>query len=97
LSVGDSSLAVTSSQQPAASGDSILMTYAGLLARYDQMTFLEKLRDEVTRGKNLKSCWLLIPGDQQAMMDGKAVPVIGPGQRAKIPESWLMNVHRSCQ
>ncbi len=73
---------------------SILMIYPGLLARYDQMTFLERIRDEIGRGNGLKSCWLLLPGDQQAMLDGKAVPVISPGQRTRIPESWLKNVHR---
>ena len=30
----------------------------------------------------------------QAMMDGKAVPIISPGQRVNVPESWLQNVHR---
>jgi hypothetical protein len=69
--------------------------YPGLLARYDQMNLLTKLHDEVVRGQHLKSCWLLIPGDNQAMIDGKPVPLIGPGQRTRIPESWLANEHRS--
>jgi len=29
------------------------------------------------------------------VMDGKAVPILSPGQRATIPESWLQNIHRS--
>jgi hypothetical protein len=72
----------------------MLMVYAGLLARYDQMTLLERLRDKVGRRDGIPGLWLLIPGDQYAMMDGKAVPVLSPGQRARIPESWLQNVHR---
>jgi hypothetical protein len=28
------------------------------------------------------------------MIDGKPVPLIGPGQRTRIPESWLANEHR---
>ena len=72
----------------------MLVVYAGLLARYNQMTLLERLRDKIGRRNGIPGLWLLIPGDQQAMMDGKAVPIISPGQRARIPESWLTNVHR---
>ena len=82
---------------PVADSKAVLLTYVGLLARYEQMTFLERLRERVERGDGLRSCWILLPGDQQAMIDGRAVPIIGPGQRAKIPESWLTNVHRSSQ
>lgn len=45
--------------------------------------------------------WLLhveavaLPGDQQAVMDGKAVPILSPGQRSRIPESWIENRHRA--
>ena len=74
---------------------SILLIYPGLLARYGQMTLLERLRDEIGRGHGLKSCWLLVPGDQQPLLDGKPVPLISPGQRTRIPESWLRNEHRS--
>ncbi len=83
--------------QQSADGRSILMVYPGLLARYEQMNFLETLREAVTRGQHLKSCWILLPGDNQAMIDGKPVPLIGPGQKTRIPESWLANAHRSGQ
>jgi serine/threonine protein kinase len=73
----------------------MLMVYAGLLARYDQMAVLERLRDKVGRRDGIRGLWLLIPGDQHAVIDGKAVPIISPGQRARIPESWLQNVHRA--
>lgn len=73
----------------------MLVIYSGLLARYDQMTLLERLRDKVGRRDGIPGVWLLLPGDQQAMMDGKAVPLISRGQRARIPDSWLQNVHRS--
>ncbi len=83
-------------QSPTASlKRSILLIYPGLLARYDQMPLLERLRDEIGRGRGLKSCWLLVPGDQQPMLDGKAVPLISAGQRTRIPDSWLRNEHRS--
>jgi hypothetical protein len=72
----------------------MLMVYAGLLARYDQMAVLERLRDKVGRRDGIPGLWVLIPGDQHATMDGKAVPVISSGQRARIPEGWLANAHR---
>ena len=80
----------TKNQEP----ENILLTYVGMLARYDQMALLDRLRERVERGESLRSCWILLPGDQQAMIEGRTVPIIGPGQRARIPESWLRNVHR---
>lgn len=81
--------------QLATTDQTILLIYAGLLARYDQMTLLERLRDRVGRRNGIGGLWLLIPGDQQAVMDGKAVPILSPGQRTRIPESWLENRHRA--
>lgn len=72
----------------------MLVVYAGLLARYDHMTLLERLRDKVGRRDGIPGLWLLVPSDQQAVIDGKAVPIISAGQRARIPESWLRNAHR---
>lgn len=73
----------------------ILLIYAGLLARYDQMILLERLRDKVGRADGIPGLWLLIPGEQQAVMDSKAVPILSPAQRSRIPESWLENRHRA--
>jgi len=73
----------------------MLLIYAGLLARYDQMDLLTRLSQKVGRRDGIPGLWLLLPGDQQALIDGRAVPLLGPGQRARIPESWLQNVHRS--
>jgi hypothetical protein len=73
----------------------VLIVFPGLLARYDQMTLLERLRDKIGRSGGLRGVWVLVPGDQQALIDGKAVPIISAGQRAQIPDSWLKNIHRS--
>ena len=70
----------------------MLMVYAGLLARYDQMAVLERLRDKVGRRDGIPGLWLLIPGDQQAVMDGKAVPVISAGQRVASPRAGYRTV-----
>ena len=81
--------------QLSASDTTMLVTYAGVLARYERMDLLERLRDKVGRRDGIPGLWLLLPGQNQAVMDGKAVPILSPGQRANIPESWLQNIHRS--
>lgn len=81
--------------QLAAMDQTILLIYSGLLARYDQMTMLERLRDCIGRSGGIPGLWLLLPGDQQAMIDGKAVPILSPGQRSRVPASWLGNRHRA--
>ena len=73
----------------------ILLIYPGLLARYEQLGLLEKIRDEIGRSQGLHSCWILIPGDNQAFIDGKPIPIISPGQKTKIPDQWIRNEHRS--
>lgn len=77
-----------------ASKSTMLAIYPGLLARYDQMDILSRLSQRVGRDDGIPGLWLLVPGDHDAMIDGKPVPLIGPGQRTRIPESWLQNVHR---
>jgi hypothetical protein len=72
----------------------MLVIYPGLLARYDQMDLLSRLSQKVGRRDGIPGLWLLLPGDHQALIDGKAVPLLGPGQKALIPESWLQNLHR---
>ena len=82
-------------QQLSRADKTMLVVYAGLLARYDHMTLLERLRDKIGQRDGIPGLWLLIPSDQQAVIDGKAVPIISAGQRARIPESWLQNIHRA--
>ena len=71
------------------------MIYPGLLARYDQMEFLEAMSQKVGRRGGIPGLWLLVPVIIKALLDGKPMPLIGPGQRARIPESWIGNRHRS--
>ena len=73
----------------------MLLTYPGLLARYDQMPLLERLREKVGRRDGIPGVWMLIPGDHHAMLDGKAIPIISPGQRTRIPDQWIRNEHRA--
>ncbi len=82
-------------QQMLAADKTMLVIYPGLLARYNQMDLLSRLSQKVGRRDGIPGLWLLLPGDNQAMLDGKPVPLIGPGQRARIPDSWLQNMHRA--
>lgn len=84
-------------QQLVKAEKTMLIIYAGVLARYDRMNLLEHLRDLVGRRDGIPGLWLLVPGSNQAMLDGKAVPLLGSGQRVTIPDGWLKNVHRSSQ
>ena len=70
----------------------------GLLKRYDQLDLLERLRDQAGTREGLPGLWVLIPSDDQEelpVLDGKPVPVITPGQWARIPDGWLKNLHRT--
>jgi serine/threonine protein kinase len=73
----------------------ILLIYPGLIARYGQMDLIERLRDKVGRQDGIPGLWMLIPGDSMAVIEGQALPILAPGQRTKIPTSWLENVHRT--
>ena len=70
----------------------VLLTNLGLLARYDQMTFLDGLRDAAGRPDGPPGVWLLVPSDAQEsrpMVDGRPVPVFTAAQWARIPVAWL--------
>ena len=82
-------------QQLLLSQRTILLTYPGLLARYDQMSLLANLREKIGCKDGIRGLWVLIPGDTQPLLDGKAIPIISPGQRTRIPEKWIRNEHRA--
>ena len=70
----------------------VLLTNLGLLARYDQMTFLDGLRDSPGGPAGPPGVWLLVPCDVQEtrpMIDGQPVPVFTAAQWARIPSAWL--------
>ncbi len=81
-------------EQLCAAGSTVLLVHPGLLARYDNLDLLERLRDRVGRPGGPAGLWLLLPG-QQPLIDGKAVPLLSPAQRVPVPESWLENRHRA--
>ena len=70
----------------------VLLSRPGLLARYRLMPRLERIRDQVGRRDGLFGLWMLVPmpGSQELpMVDNVAVPLLGSGQRARIPSAWL--------
>jgi hypothetical protein len=72
----------------------LLVIYPGLLARYHRMELLEALRERVGRPGGIPTLWILVP-NEQALLNGSAIPLLRPGQRARIPETWLENRHRA--
>jgi serine/threonine protein kinase len=86
-------------QQLAESKQTVLLVYTGLLARYNRLNMIERLRDQIgTSESRLHGLWVLLAADEQAvlpMLNGMAVPVIGPGQWGRIPEAWIYNRHRA--
>jgi serine/threonine protein kinase len=72
----------------------VLMVYPGLLARYEQLDVLTRIREKVGRADGIPGLWMLIATDGQSplpVMDGKPIPVIGPAEWARIPDRWLTN------
>jgi hypothetical protein len=75
-----------------ASAKFVLLTDPGLLARYDQMSFITELQSTVGRPGGPPGLWLLVPSDvqhQKPMLDGQPVPVFARGQWARVPDIWL--------
>ena len=82
----------------ASSPGTVLIEHPGLLARYDQLGLFDRLRARIMDGEQLRTCWTLLPADDQAdrpLVDGHAVPVLTPNEWARVPRSWLKNVHRA--
>jgi len=76
----------------------VLLVYPGLLARYDQIPLLERLRDACIQRRDAPGFIVLIATDAQRHMpvlDGKPIPVIQASEWARIPEAWLENMHRA--
>jgi serine/threonine protein kinase len=81
----------------AAREEHLLLVHPGLIARYDLMPVLETLRDKVGHDARCPGLWVLVATDGQndlPVLDNCEIPLITPGQRAKVSEAWLENRHR---
>lgn len=74
-----------------------LLVDCGLFARYELMDRLAALRDLSGTAGGPPGLWLLLPQPNEGLptIAGKAVPVIGTGQWARVPTSWIANRHRA--
>jgi hypothetical protein len=96
--------ALVSAAMPGAEGaigghtGTVLLEHLGLLARYEQLGLLGRLRSRTQTGDALRGCWVLVPADDQAELptvDGAAIAVLTPNEWTRIPRSWLANLHRA--
>jgi serine/threonine protein kinase len=75
----------------------LLLVHPGMIARYDMMSLLETLRDRTGHDVSCPGVWVLVATDEQSDMpflDDAEIPLISPGQRAKVSEPWIDNLHR---
>jgi hypothetical protein len=75
----------------------LLLVHPGLIARYDQMAVLETFRDRVGHDVPCPGVRVLVATDGQhdlPTLDNAEIPLITPGQRARVSEAWVDNVHR---
>jgi serine/threonine protein kinase len=90
---------VAAEQELLAYSGVVLANEPGLLARYGQLSLVDRLRDRAGgRDTLLSTLWLLVADDPQVawpVIDGQPVPVIGTGQWARIPAAWVKNMHRA--
>ncbi len=75
----------------------LLLVHPGLIARYHLMSILERLRDQVGHEAPCPGLWVLVATDGQnemPVLDHAVIPLITPGQRVRVSEGWIENVHR---
>lgn len=77
-------------------GEPALLVYPGLLARYDLLGMLERLRQACEAG-GAPGYVLLVAADAQSalpVIDRVPLPLVHASEWARIPGAWLRNVHR---
>ena len=85
----------------AALGDhdgTVLIENPGLLARYGQISLLERLRERILAGGPPRGVWVLAPANWhggQPVLDGVPLPALTPNEALEIPPAWLANAHRA--
>ena len=86
-------------QRVLAAGARVVAWNAGVLARYDQMGVVDRLRDRAGRADAaLQTLWLVVYGstaEAKPAIDGQPVPVLGPSEWVDIEGPWLGFRHRA--
>lgn len=69
-----------------------LLVNPGLLARYNQLSFIDRLREDPGPG-----VWLLVAGQDthKPMIDSEPVPLTSPNHWARVTLYWIQNLHRA--
>jgi hypothetical protein len=73
----------------------LLLSYPGLLARYEQLGVLQRLQQSAGRPGGPPAVLVLVVADGQhqlPMIDGQALPVISSNQWLPVPEAWVQKV-----
>lgn len=76
----------------------VLLEHVGLLARYEQLGLVDRLRAATMGEQPIRGAWLLLPASDQEerpTLDGAAIPVLTPNEWVRIPRPWLENRHRA--
>lgn len=76
----------------------VLLHNLGLLARYGQLGLVDALREGTSSKTGPSGFVLVVPADDQRerpAIDGQAIPVLTANEWARIPRSWLRNLHRA--
>ncbi len=79
------------------SNEDILLTDAGLFARYGRMNEIDALRNDTGTQSGPHSLWLLVPGHGAATtptLCGEAVPITNEAQFEQLTPQWARNFHR---
>ncbi|WP_291980614.1 BREX system serine/threonine kinase PglW [Luteitalea sp.] len=70
----------------------LLLSYPGLLARYNQLAVLQRLQQSAGRPGGPPAVLVLVAADGQhhlPMIDGQALPVISSNQWLPVPPAWV--------
>jgi len=76
----------------------VLITNAGLLARYDQIVLLNDLRDAAGTTSGPPAVWVLAPTTSFGSLptiDGVSVPIIGSNQTVVLDRRWIAGSRRA--
>lgn len=79
------------------SNEDILLTDAGLFARYGRMNEIDALRNDTGTQSGPHSLWLLVPGHGSSTtptLCGQAVPITNEAQFEQLTPQWARNHHR---
>lgn len=78
------------------SNEDILLTDAGLFARYGKMNEIDALRNDTGTQSGPHSLWLLVPGKGATItptLCGEAVPITNEAQFEQLTPQWARNFH----